>query len=73
MGTVSASPILAAGRLYITNENAVTTVLAAGPNFELLATNELDGSYTLSSSAVSGAQLFVRTGKVLYCIGAAVN
>ena len=50
-GTVSASPILADGKLYITNEYGVTTVIAAGPTFKALATNELDGSYTLSSPA----------------------
>ena len=69
-GTVSSSPILADDKLYITNEYAVTTVIAAGPTFKVLATNELDGSYTLSSPAVSDSQLFMRTGTHLYCIGA---
>ncbi len=69
-GTVSASPILADGKLYITNEYGVTTVIAAGPAFKILATNELDGSYTLSSPAISGSNLFIRTGTHLYCIGA---
>ena len=69
-GTVSSSPILADGKLYITNEFAVTTVIAAGPAFKVLATNELDGSYTLSSPAASGSHLFIRTGTHLYCIGA---
>ena len=35
-GTVSASPLLADGKLYSLNEDAVTTVLAAGPEFRLL-------------------------------------
>lgn len=68
-GTVSASPILADGKLYITNEYGVTTVIAAGSTFKVLATNELDGSYTLSSPAASGPHLFIRTGTHLYCIG----
>jgi outer membrane protein assembly factor BamB len=68
-GTVSASPLLADGKLYITNESGTTTVLAAGPEYQVLATNELDGSYTLSSLAVSGSQLLLRTGTHLYCIG----
>ena len=68
-GTVSASPILADDKLYITNEYGITTVIAAGSTFKILATNELDGSYTLSSSAVSGSNLFIRTGTHLYCIG----
>ena len=67
-GTVSASPILAAGKLYIVNENAVTTVLKAGPKFEILATNELDGGYTLSSPVAVDSQLLIRTGTHLYCI-----
>jgi outer membrane protein assembly factor BamB len=67
-GTVSASPILADGKVYFINENAVTTVLSAGAQFEVLATNELDGSYTLSSPAVSGSRLFLRTGTHLYCL-----
>jgi outer membrane protein assembly factor BamB len=70
-GTVSASPLLADGKLYIINEAAVTTVLAAGPEFKSLATNELDDSYTLSSPVVAGNQLFLRTGTHLYCIGRA--
>ena len=68
-GIVSSSPVLADGKLYILNEMAVSTVLAAGPAFKLLATNELDGTYTLSSPAVSGSRLFIRTATHLYCIG----
>jgi len=68
-GTVSSSLLLADGKLYVTNERAVTTVVAAGPEFKALATNELDGTYTLSSIAVSGEQLFVRTSTHLYCVG----
>jgi outer membrane protein assembly factor BamB len=68
-GIVSASPVLADGKLYMINEQAVTTVLAAGAAFKHLATNALDGSYTLSSPAVSGSHLFIRTSNYLYCIG----
>lgn len=68
-GIVSASPLLADGKLYLTNESGVTTVLAAGPKFKVLATNSLDDAYTLSSLAVAGSQLFLRTATHLYCIG----
>ena len=68
-GIVSASPHLADGKLYLLNEYAVTTVLAAGPEFKLLGTNELDGTYTLSSPVSAGSQLFIRTATHLYCIG----
>ena len=69
MGNVSASPVLADGKIYIVNEAGTTTVLAAGPEFKVLATNELDSGYTLSSPAISGSQLFLRTAEHLYCIG----
>jgi len=68
-GTVSASPLLANGRLYITNESAITTVLDASPEFKVLATNRLDDSYTLSTPAISRGLIFVRTSTHLYCIG----
>ena len=71
--TVSSSPLLADGKLYITGENAVTVVIAAGPEFKPLATNDLDGTFTLSSIAVSGQQLFIRTSTHLYCIGEQTN
>ncbi|HDP34342.1 MAG TPA: hypothetical protein ENN29_04440 [Candidatus Hydrogenedentes bacterium] len=68
-GVVSASPLVADGKVYITNEDAVTTVLAAGPEYKKLATNTLDKVYTLSSIAVSGDRLYLRTATHLYCIG----
>jgi outer membrane protein assembly factor BamB len=68
-GIVSASPLLAEGKLYIVNEQAVTTVLEAGREFKTLGTSELDESYTLSSPVAVGSQLFIRTGTHLYCIG----
>ncbi|MCX5770747.1 MAG: PQQ-binding-like beta-propeller repeat protein [Candidatus Hydrogenedentes bacterium] len=69
-GIVSASPILADGKIYITNEEGVTSVMAAGPEFKLLAKNTLpsDGK-TLSTLAVSGNRLYLRTPTDLYCIG----
>jgi outer membrane protein assembly factor BamB len=67
-GIVSASPILSDGKLYILNEKAVTSIVSVGSEFQLLAMNELDGTYTLASPAVSGSQLFIRTSTHLYCI-----
>ena len=66
--TYSASPVLADGKIYITDEDGVTSVFKAGPKFELIAENNLD-DYTLSSIAISGGQLFLRTAQHLYCIG----
>jgi outer membrane protein assembly factor BamB len=66
--TYSGSPILAEGRIYITDEDGVTSVIQAGPAFALLSENDL-GEYTLSSPAVSGGQIFIRTESFLYAIG----
>ncbi len=67
-GTYSASPVLADGRIYVTNESGMTTVLRAGPEFEVLAENDFD-DYVLSSPAVSEGQIFIRTTGFLYAIG----
>ena len=67
-GTYSASPVLADGKIYITNEHGLTTVLKAGPEFEVLAENPLD-DYCLSSPAISDGQIFIRTTGYLYAIG----
>jgi outer membrane protein assembly factor BamB len=67
-GTYSASPVLADGKIYITSEDGVTSVMKAGAKFEVLAENNMD-DYTLSSIAVSEGQLFLRTAKFLWCIG----
>ena len=67
-GTYSGSFVLADGRLYITNEDGVTSVVKAGPAFEILAENDFD-DYTLSSPAMSEGQIFIRTAGFLYCIG----
>jgi outer membrane protein assembly factor BamB len=64
----SASPTLADGKIYVTNEEGLTTVFAAGPKFEILAENPSE-EYTLSTIAVSNGQLFLRTEKALYAIG----
>ena len=66
--TYSASPVLADGKIYITNEDGLTTVLKAGPEFEVLAENRLD-DYCLSSPAISDGQIFIRTARYLYAIG----
>ncbi len=66
--TYSASPVMADGKIYIIDEDGVTSVFKAGPKFELVAENNLD-DYTLSSIAISGGQLFIRTAQHLYCIG----
>ena len=64
----SSSPVLADGKIYVTNEDGLTTVIKAGPKFEVLAENDLS-DYTLSSPAISGRHIFMRTAQFLYSIG----
>jgi outer membrane protein assembly factor BamB len=67
-GTYSASPVLADGKIYATNEDGTTTVFKAGDTFEILAVNKLN-DYTLASPAVAGEHIFLRTANYLYCFG----
>ncbi len=67
-GTYSSSPVLADGRIYATSEDGVTSVVKAGPEFQVLAENELD-DYTLSSPAIAGGRIYLRTTKFLWAIG----
>ena len=67
-GTYSSSPVLADGKLYISNEDGLTSVVKAGPVFEILAENAFN-DYILSSPAVSDGQIFIRTAGHLWAIG----
>lgn len=67
-GSYSGSPVLADGKIYVTNEDGLTSVVRAGPKFEVLAENSLN-DYCLSSPAISDGQIFIRTSQHLYCIG----
>lgn len=68
IGTYSASPVVADGKVYVVSEEGLTTVLRAGPKFELLGENPL-GETTLATPAVAGGQIFIRTAKRLFCLG----
>jgi outer membrane protein assembly factor BamB len=66
-GTFSASPLYAAGRVYLFDEDGKTTVLEAGREFKVLAENLLDNGF-MASPAVVGDALILRTSKDLYRI-----
>jgi len=69
-GQIYASPLLAEGRLYYLNRGGRAFVLSAKPQFDLLATNELDdGSQFNGSPAVDGNRILLRSDKYLYCVG----
>jgi hypothetical protein len=64
----TSSPVLADGKIYVTSEDGLTTVIKAGPKFEVLAENNLN-DYTLSSLAISDGHIFLRSAQFLYAIG----
>jgi outer membrane protein assembly factor BamB len=64
---VYASPVGANGRVYIASRNGMTQVIKHGTEYELLATNKLDDSFS-ASPAVAGNQLYLRGEQNLYCI-----
>jgi len=45
-------------------------VLRAGPRFECLATNSIGGELMNASLSVSEGEIFIRSDKRLWCIGA---
>jgi len=65
---MSASPVFADGRIYIQDEKGTSTVLAAGTEFEKLATNQLDAR-TLASYALDDGAIYIRSETHLYRIG----
>ena len=69
-GQVYASALLANGRIYYLTRDGRTFVLAAKPDYEELAINDLsDRSVFNGSPAVDGNRLLIRSDKFLYCIG----
>lgn len=69
-GQPYASSLVGDGKLYIVTRNGGTYVLAAKPEFEQLAHNELDDRSTFNASPiVADGKLFLRSDRYLYCIG----
>jgi outer membrane protein assembly factor BamB len=66
---VYASPLGAAGRVYVAGRNGVTAVLKHGAKIEVLAVNMLNTSIDASPAAV-GKELYLRGSSHLYCIAA---
>ena len=64
---VYASPIGAAGRVYLVGRNGTTVVIKAADTLEVLSTNALDDRMD-ASPAAAGKELFLRGHEYLYCI-----
>jgi outer membrane protein assembly factor BamB len=67
-GDLWGSILLARDRLYVSNMQGEIFVLAASPQFQLIAKNDI-GEHTKAALAPSDGQLFIRTYKNLYCVG----
>jgi outer membrane protein assembly factor BamB len=63
----SGSGVVADGKVYFTDDDGVTFVLRAAPEFEVLAKNPI-GERCYSSPALSDGEVFLRGEKHLFCI-----
>jgi outer membrane protein assembly factor BamB len=65
---VYASPVGAAGRIYVTSRDGVTQVMSHGDAMpKMLALNRLDDTIS-ASAAIAGKELYLRGERHLYCI-----
>ncbi|MDP6929450.1 MAG: PQQ-binding-like beta-propeller repeat protein [Planctomycetota bacterium] len=69
LGNIYASPVAAAGRIYITDREGSTMVLAHGETPEILALNRIDEGVS-ASAAIVGDMIFLRGETSLYAFGA---
>lgn len=67
MRNVYASPVGAAGRIYISDREGTTTVVRQSETFEVMAVNSLDDEFD-TSPVVAGDELYLRGKSHLYCI-----
>jgi hypothetical protein len=66
----SASPIASPdGRIYFASAGR-SYVIRAGPQFELLATSDLDDGPDYTTPAVSRGRFFIKGKSYLWCVGA---
>jgi outer membrane protein assembly factor BamB len=66
-GAYSASPIAAAGRVYLTSEDGEIHVVKAGGAFELLATNPM-GEVLMATPALADGVLYIRGMQHLFAV-----
>ena len=66
-GPISASPLVADGKLYLQDEKGLGVVVKPGKTVQILAKNDL-GERSLASYAVIGSDLLIRTEANLYRI-----
>jgi hypothetical protein len=65
---IALPPVLADDKLYITSEDGLTTVVKAGPKFEVIAENALKRLLSEFSRHLRWTNI-IRTAGQLFCIG----
>jgi outer membrane protein assembly factor BamB len=68
-GSFSASPVAAAGRLYLSSEEGIVYVVRAGREFQSLAANDV-GEPLMATPAIVDSTLIIRGAEHLFAIGA---
>lgn len=63
-----ASPIIAAGRIYLLDMDGTMHILAAAKTQKVLGTVKM-GENATATPAFVGNRIFIRTGTRLYCVG----
>ena len=61
-----ASPVGAAGKVFLLSHQGKVTVVKAGPDWEILSVNDLDDD-SYATPAIVGDKLYIRTRGMLYC------
>ena len=65
---VFASPVAAAGKIFVVGREGATAVIKPGPTLQVVATNTLDDHFD-ASPALVGSEIYLRGVKYLYSIG----
>ena len=68
LGRYWASPVAADGKVYLASEEGRVSVLKAGAEWEILATNDL-ADEIFATAAIEDGRIYFRTRGALYCFG----
>lgn len=63
-----ASPVYADGKIYLSGRDGKVTVVQPGPEFKILAQNDI-GESLAASPAISGGRIYLRTFDALWAFG----
>jgi outer membrane protein assembly factor BamB len=66
LDTYYSSPVAAAGKIYLFSQTGKATVLKAGGEWEILASNDME-EQVFATPAIVDDKIYVRTREALYC------